>query len=194
MDKLFIASNNKDKIAEIKEILSQNNIEIELVTPSSFDDHDEPIEDGKSFEENAYIKAKYYHDKYHLPTIADDSGISIDFFDGKPGIHSARFLQPLNYVEKNDFILYLMRNTNNRKASFIADLCYIDENDKASHYLGINEGEIARHQAGNEGFGYDPIFLIPKYNKTEAELGNDYKNANSHRAKALKKWIEDVKK
>ncbi|MBQ0035291.1 MAG: RdgB/HAM1 family non-canonical purine NTP pyrophosphatase [Firmicutes bacterium] len=193
MEKLFIASNNSNKISEIQTILDENNINVELVCPKDFDDHDEPVEDGKTFEENAYIKAKYFHDKYHLPTIADDSGISIDYLDGKPGIHSARFLQPLDYVEKNDFILYLMRNTNNRKAQFIADICYIDENDNVTHYLGINEGEISRKQAGNEGFGYDPIFLIPEYNKTEAELGNAYKNTHSHRAKALRKWIEDVK-
>lgn len=193
MEKLFIASNNSNKISEIQTILDENNINVELVCPKDFDDHDEPVEDGKTFEENAYIKAKYFHDKYHLPTIADDSGISIDYLDGKPGIYSARFLQPLDYVEKNDFILYLMRNTNNRKAQFIADICYIDENDNVTHYLGVNEGEISRKQAGNEGFGYDPIFLIPEYNKTEAELGNAYKNTHSHRAKALRKWIEDVK-
>lgn len=194
MNKLFVASNNQSKIKEIKMILLENNLNTQIVCPNDYEDSEEPIEDGTSFSENSYIKAKFYHDKYHLPTIADDSGICIDFFDGKPGIHSARFLNSLNYVEKNDFILYLMKNANNRNARFIADICYIDENDKVYHYEGINEGEIALEQKGNEGFGYDPIFLIPEYNKTEAELGDKYKNKFSHRAKALKRWIIDVKK
>lgn len=193
MKKLFIASNNAHKLEEIRDILKRNNIEIELICPKDLNDTDEPVEDGKTFEENAYIKAKYYYDKYSYPTIADDSGICIDYLDGRPGIHSARFLPDLNYDQKCDYIVNLMKNVTNRGAQFVDCLCFIDEKGNVHYYKGINEGRIAENKAGSEGFGYDPIFIIPEFNKTEAELGQAYKNEHSHRAKALKKWIEDAK-
>ena len=193
MKKLFIASNNKDKIKEIKEILQKNHIEIEILCPKDFDCHEEPVEDGKSFSENAYIKAKFYYDLYHLPTIADDSGICIDYFGGRPGIHSARFLPDLNYEQKCDTILEMMKDIKDREAQFVDCLCFIDKDGNVSYHEGINEGEIALKKAGNDGFGYDPIFFIPEFNQTEAELGYAYKNEYSHRAKALKKWMNDAK-
>lgn len=193
MKKIFIASNNKDKINEIKDILDRNNIEIELLCPNDFNCNEEPDENGSTFEENAYIKAKYYYDKYNLPTIADDSGICLDFLDGGPGIHSARYLPELNYDQKNDYILNMMKDSDNRGAKFVDALCFIDEKGEVSYYRGENKGYIAYKKAGDKGFGYDPIFVIPEYNKTEAELGPDYKNEYSHRAKALKKWVVDAK-
>ena len=193
MKKLFIASNNPNKIREIRDILDRNGIAIDLVCPADFDHHEEPLEDGSSFQENAYIKAKYYHDLFHYPTIADDSGICIDHLNGGPGIHSARFLAELDYDQKCDRIIELMKDAEDRSARFVDCLCFIDENEKVSFYEGINEGWIAYEKAGSEGFGYDPIFMIPQYNKTEAELGDAFKNEHSHRAKALKEWIIDAK-
>lgn len=194
MDKLFIASNNSHKIGEIKDILLRNGVEIEIICPKYLNDTSEPEENGSSFKENAYIKAKYYFDKYHLPTIADDSGICIDAFNGGPGIHSARFLSEYDYVTKNNIILERMKDATNRKATFHDVICFINEIGEVNYYEGINEGEISYEQRGTEGFGYDPIFLIPEYNKTEAELGQSFKNEHSHRAKALKKWVIDAKK
>lgn len=194
MKKLFIASNNHNKILEIKDILERNGIDdIELLCPKDFDHHDEPEENGKSFRENAFIKASYYHELFHLPTIADDSGICIDYLNGLPGIHSARFLPEMDYDHKCDYIIGLLKDVRNRGARFVDCLCFIDRNDEISYYEGINEGTIAYEKAGHEGFGYDPIFVIPAYNKTEAELGAAYKDEHSHRAKALKKWIIDAK-
>ena len=193
MNKLFVATNNKHKIEEIDSILKNININIELLCPNDFNDHDEPIENGLSYKENAYIKAKYYYDKYHLPTIADDSGISIEYFSGLPNIHSSRFLGQFDYEEKNEKILELMKYIKNRNAKFECWICYIN-NDEVKYYEGINPGEISFEAKGNEGFGYDPIFLIKEYNKTEAELGNAYKNEHSHRAKALKAWVNDLEK
>ena len=193
MNKLFIASNNKDKIREIKDILERNDVHLELVTPKDMDHHEEPVEDGSTFEENAYIKARYYHDLFGMPTIADDSGICIDYFGGKPGIHSARFLPEMTYPEKNAYIIEVMKDVTERGAQFVDCLCFIDKDNEVHYYKGINEGQIAYEAAGDKGFGYDPIFLIPAYNMTEAELGDDYKNEYSHRAKALKKWIIDAK-
>lgn len=193
MKKLFIASNNPNKIKEIRDILERNGIAIELVCPADFNHHEEPLENGNSFQENAYIKASYYHDLFHYPTIADDSGICIDALGGCPGIHSARFLAELDYDQKCDRIIELLKDVKDRRACFVDCLCFIDENENVSYYEGINEGWIAYEKAGSEGFGYDPIFMIPAYNKTEAELGDAYKNEHSHRAKALKEWIIDAK-
>jgi len=193
MKKLFIASNNKHKLEEIRDILKRNGVEVEIYTPADFNFTSEPVEDGTTFEENAYIKARFYHDKVNMPTIADDSGICIDYLDGKPGIHSARFLSEMSYPEKCNYIVEMMKDVNKRGAQFVDCLCFIDINNEVNYYKGINEGEIAKEVKGDKGFGYDPIFLIPKYNMTEAELGEDYKNEYSHRAKALKEWIIDAK-
>lgn len=193
MKTLFIASNNRHKIDEINTILIQNGMDVKLLCPADFSLEEEPVEDGNTFEENAYIKARFYYDKYHYPTIADDSGICIDYFDGGPGIHSARFLPDLDYDQKCDRIIEMMKDTEQRGAQFVDCMCFIEEDGTVSYYKGINEGLIAYRKAGSEGFGYDPIFIIPEYNKTEAELGMAYKNEHSHRAKALKKWISDVK-
>lgn len=193
MRKLFIASNNAHKISEISDILKDNGVEVELVCPKDMDHHEEPVEDGTSFKENAYIKAKYYHDLFKLPTIADDSGICIDYFGGKPGIHSARFLPEMDYPQKCRYIVDVMKDVKNRGARFVDCLCFIDKDEEVHFYEGVNEGEISEEPAGVKGFGYDPIFLIPEYGKTEAELGEEYKNVYSHRAKALKKWIIDAK-
>ena len=193
MKKLFIASNNGHKIEEIRDILNRNQIEIEVVCPKDYDCKEEPVENGRTFAENARIKAQFYYDLFHLPTIADDSGICIDYLNGLPGIHSARFLHDMNYDQKCDFVIELMKDIKERGTQFVDCMCFIDENGEIFEYEGINEGEIAYEKAGSEGFGYDPIFLIPQYNKTEAELGPAYKNEYSHRAKALKKWIADAK-
>ena len=193
MKKLFIASNNGHKIEEIADILKRNNIEIELVCPKDYGCREEPVENGRTFAQNARIKAQFYYDLFHLPTIADDSGICIDYLGGNPGIHSARFLHGMNYDQKCDYVLELMKGVKDRGAQFVDCMCFIDKNGEISEYEGINEGQIAYEKAGHEGFGYDPIFLIPKFNQTEAELGAAYKNEYSHRAKALKKWIADAK-
>ena len=194
MKKLFIASSNGHKLEEIRDILKRNNVnDIEIVCPKDLLITEEPDENGTTFEENAFIKASFYHDKIGLPTIADDSGICIDFFDGQPGIHSARFMSELDYPERNAKIVEMMKDTDNRGAQFVDVLCFIDKDNNVYYYKGINEGEIARKPAGVKGFGYDPIFLIPQYGLTEAELGEEYKNEYSHRAKALRKWILDAR-
>ncbi len=190
---MLIASNNAHKLEEIRDILKKNGIDIEVLSPADLDCHEEPEEDGNSFEENAFIKARYYRDLFHLPTIADDSGICIDYFAGKPGIHSARFLPEMDYPAKCSFICEVMKDVKERGARFVDCLCFIDDQDKVRYYTGVNEGLIADHPAGVKGFGYDPIFLIPEHGLTEAELGEGYKNEYSHRAKALKKWIIDAK-
>lgn len=190
MKTLFVGSNNLNKITEIKEICKKNGIELNIKCPKDFNDDSNPIEDGISFEENAYIKAKYYYDRYRMPCIAEDSGICIEYLNNLPCIHSKRFMSQLNDRDKNEYVLKLMDGIKNRKAVFHTVICYIDLNGKSHFFYGTNEGEISLKQAGEEGFGYDPIFYIPSEGKTEAELGNDYKNEHSHRAKAFRELIK----
>ena len=192
MEKLFVATSNAHKLEEIREILKLYGIERELVCPASFDDHDEPIEDGKSFKDNALIKARYWFNKYHLPTIADDSGLTIHFFNEFPGIYSARFMQNYSYFEKNSWILKCMKNESDREAKFHCVIAYINENTEEC-FEGILQGEIADSIKGEHGFGYDPIFFLPELNKTTSELSPEEKNRLSHRSLALRKWAEYVK-
>ena len=192
MEKLFVATSNAHKLEEIREILKLYGIERELVCPASFDDHDEPVEDGKSFKDNALIKARYWFNKYHLPTIADDSGLTIHFFNEFPGIYSARFMQNYSYFEKNSWILKGMRNESDREAKFHCVIAYINENTEEC-FEGILQGEIADSIKGEHGFGYDPIFFLPELNKTTSELSPEEKNRLSHRSLALRKWAEYVK-
>lgn len=193
LKKLFIGSNNEHKILEIKEIFKLNNFEVEILSPNDFNVKGEPIEDGLSFNENALIKAKYYYDLFKLPTVGEDSGIEIEYFGNRPNIYSKRFLGHLNDYDKNEYILDLMKYVKNRKARFVTSLAFIDENGNHHLFVGENVGNIALKQAGNKGFGYDPIFEIQEYKKTEAELGEEYKNEYSHRAKAFKEFINYVK-
>ena len=192
MEKLFVATSNAHKLEEIREILKLYGIERELVCPASFDDHDEPVEDGKSFKDNALIKARYWFNKYHLPTIADDSGLTIHFFNEFPGIYSARFMQNYSYFEKNSWILKGMKNESDREAKFHCVIAYINENTEEC-FEGILQGEIADSIKGEHGFGYDPIFFLPELNKTTSQLSPEEKNRLSHRSLALRKWAEYVK-
>lgn len=193
IDTLFIGTSNEHKKEEIKSIFEKNGLSINIKTPKDFNNNDEPVEDGFSFEENATIKSEYYHKKYNIACLAEDSGICIDYLNGYPGIHSKRFLGNLNDRDKNEKILEIMNGIENRKASFHCVICYIDDLGIKHIFEGINNGKISKVQIGEFGFGYDPIFLIPEYNKTEAELGEEYKNVYGHRAKAFDKFIEYIK-
>lgn len=194
MKELLVATYNNHKLEEIKDIFNSLSFEVELKSPKDFGDNVEPLEDGLTFKENAYIKAKYYYDKYHIPTIADDSGIYIKYFNNYPGVHSSRFLKSNNYYERNNKILDLMKNVKDRKCIFNCCLCYIDENGKDLYFFATLEGEISKEQKGDFGFGYDPIFYLKEYNKTNAELTNYGKNKISHRFKVLKDFVNEVNK
>lgn len=188
--KIVLATLNKHKKFEIKKILNSNNIEL-------FDCADFGItqlveESGNSYNENAYLKANFVYNITKLPTCADDSGLEIEFFNFGPGVKSARFLEGLNYFEKNSRILELMKDTENRFAQYVCSVVYINGNRKIS----ITEkctGKISKKICGTNGFGYDPIFIPDNYNSTFGELSEEIKNCISHRAKAFKKLEEELK-
>ena len=192
--KLLIATNNSHKLDEFRAIFNDLNFNVDIVSPKDFGNTVEPLEDGLTFEENAYIKAKYYYDLYKLPTIADDSGINIKYFNNYPGVHSSRFLHSDSYKERNDKILKLMKNVKNRECIFNCCLCYIDINGNVKYFMGTLNGEISHVAKGEFGFGYDPIFFLKDYNKTNAELDKYGKNKISHRFKVLKEFVNEVNK
>ncbi|MDD3014130.1 MAG: RdgB/HAM1 family non-canonical purine NTP pyrophosphatase [Candidatus Gastranaerophilales bacterium] len=189
MKKLVLATKNKDKIIEINNLLKNTAIQLTEVQ-GDFN----PVESGNSFEENAYIKAYEAAKQSGLPSLADDSGLVIDALGGMPGIHSARYAE--NTQKRIDRVLQELKNVKpeKRTARFICCMVIVTPSGETLHSCtGICEGIILEEQKGVYGFGYDPIFLLPKFNKTMAELTLEQKNNYSHRSKALKCMIEWLK-
>jgi len=193
LEKIIIGSGNPHKIREIKNFYSELNIKFEAIPKDA--DLAEVIEDGKSYRENALKKAGQRALELNEIVLADDSGLSVDYMDGAPGIYSARFGgEGLNDREKYLKILKIMKGVpkKQRKAAFISAVALVDPfSAKEIVVEGRVEGIIAEHPSGKNGFGYDPIFYLPKYDKTMAEISEEQKNKISHRAAALKK-MEDV--
>ena len=194
--KLFLATNNKHKIHEIKDMLPT----WEIVTPKDYNDTDDPEETGVTFEENAYIKAKYFFDKYHLPTIADDSGIVVDALNGMPGVYSARYAN-LGIVEGNSsdeanrVKLFKelekaneLNNDKNRSAHFACAIAFIDENGNHYTFVGKTFGEITYEEIGENGFGYDCMFLSHDLNKPFGIASEEEKASVSHRGRAIREF------
>lgn len=190
--KIIFASNNKGKIRELKDILSSLGIEVVSQREAGFDI--EADETGTTFAENSAIKAKAIYELAKIPVLADDSGLCVDVLDGQPGVYSHRFAgENATDEEKCRYILEKLENVSDEKrtARFICDMCFIDESGREYHAEGKCEGKIGREEKGNNGFGYDPIFVVG--NRTLAELEETEKNQISHRAEALKKMKEILK-
>ncbi len=186
---LVIATKNKKKLDEIKKILADLNLNI--LSIADFDNFPEIQEDEETFEGNAIKKATLTAKLTGRMALADDSGLEIDYLNGKPGVRSARFAgENATDMDRNYKILKLLDGVkkDDRKARFKCAVAIA--NDGLHVFMGICEGEIAFEPMGDEGFGYDPIFLVPSYGKTFAQLGAEIKNQISHRAIALKKARE----
>ncbi len=187
--KYVIASGNKGKLKEFQTILK--NYSIELVSAKELGiDMDEVIEDGESFEENALIKARYVYEALDAayPVIADDSGLILNAYPDLLAIHSARFMEHASYAEKNQAILdkYQQEQEQDRSASFHTALVLIEKDGQEQRFQASIEGSIAQEILGDQGFGYDPIFIPKNYRESFAQMG-DEKDRISHRAQALKK-------
>lgn len=183
LKRIVLATQNQNKLKEMQAIFKHYQIEI-ISPPSDFD----PIENGKTFHENAYIKASEASKLMGFPALADDSGLEISALNGEPGIYSARYAN--TNEERIQKVLDNLEGKENRKAQFTCAMVLTDKNGKLLHStLGECEGEIIDEQIGANGFGYDPIFFIPELNKTMAELNLTEKNKVSHRSKALKAMI-----
>lgn len=196
MKKIIIGSGNQHKIEEIKSFFSDLNFEFEgLDTNLKLP---EVIEDGKTYKENALKKARQRASELNQIVLADDSGLSVEFLDGAPGIYSARFGgEDLTDQEKYLKVLKLLEGQpiEARKAAFVSVLALVDPfNDLEITVEGRCEGRIAEEPAGENGFGYDPIFYLPNYDKTMAQLSQSKKNKISHRGLALMKMKSELKK
>ncbi len=156
----------------------------------------EPMENGKSFKDNALIKARFASELtlHHYPTIADDSGICIDNLNGAPGIFSARWAYENNYSFAFEKIKKHLNekglNLNGQHAKFVCVLALIDKNKNEFIFEGILKGKIVFPPRGKNGFGYDPIFIPLNFNKTLAQFNSSFKNSISHRKKALVKLLK----
>ena len=187
MKKIVLASSNKGKIKEVSDILTPLGFEVIPQTQFKIPDADET---GLSFIENAILKARHCAHYTKLPALADDSGLCVDALKGAPGIYSARFSGEHGNDEANiDRLLSEMQPIadGKRQAHFQCALALVmHENDPIPLVAeGRVDGSITRERRGNNGFGYNPIFLLPEYNQTMAEVDNDIKNSISHRAHAL---------
>lgn len=183
---LLIATHNQHKKEEIQQILSG---EFSVESLADYDIHDEIVEDGKTFEENAKIKAKYCFEKTGIPSVGDDSGLVVEALNGRPGIFSARYAGNHDFAQNIEKVLQEMQGETNRKAYFITVLCYYDENG-AQYFEGRVYGNLLTKNKGFKGFGYDPIFVPENYDKTFAEMLPEEKNAISHRKNAMNKFLE----
>lgn len=189
--KLIIASNNEGKIKEYKEILEPFGYDVISQKEAGIDI--EIPETGTSYRENALLKAEGIYKLTKTAVLSDDSGLSIDFLNGGPGLYSARFKSNLSQKEKNQYIIDEMKDTDNRKAKFVCSICFIFENGEKIEVQGICNGKISRKIEGERGFGYDPIFIPDGYDKTFSDIGQEEKNKISHRALAIKELIEKLK-
>lgn len=193
--KFVLASQNKHKASEIKNILG-NKYEILTMNEVGLENF-EVIEDGKTFEENAAKKAVQVYEKVRIPTIADDSGLCVDALNEDPGIFTARFAGE-NATDDDNIDKLLSEldglEMNKRSAKFICVIAYIESDnvDDVKIFRGECSGYILNERHGINGFGYDPIFYYPEYKLSLAELGNERKNLISHRYNALKKFAEKI--
>ena len=185
--KIILASKNQDKIIEIKKILV--NSDIELLTTNDIN-IPEVEETGSTFVENAILKARSASKVTGLASIADDSGIEVDYLNGEPGVKSARYSSPRATSDSNNQKLLKKLNgvpIEKRTARYRCIIVFMRFPDDPFPYISFGswEGYIAQKLEGNNGFGYDPIFYLPEYKKTSAQISSEEKNMISHRAKAL---------
>ena len=194
--KLLIASKNRGKVVEIRALLGLAlQRVVEVVTLADLPDVEQPLENGKSFAENARIKALHYAKAYRILCIADDSGLAVDALGGLPGVRSARFAgEGASDAENNALLLHeLAPFALPRKAVFVCVAAAALPNRVVAEATGRMEGEILREGRGRDGFGYDPLFLVPSLGKTMAELSTEEKNRISHRGQALRALITEMK-
>ena len=189
---IILATNNKHKLKEVREILSPHHIVVYGLTDlaTKLEDVDE---NGMTYAENALIKAKAVQKITTMPIISDDSGLEITALNNEPGIHSARYAESLGgHDSAIKEILKRLEDKEDRSARFVCDIVLLNASDKPLIFVVIVEGTIAKEKMGEGGFGYDPIFISKETGVCFALMGEE-KNTVSHRAKALKKLLTYLK-
>jgi len=189
MDLVF-ASNNKNKLKEVKQLLGEK---FNILSLADIKCYEEIPEDHDTLEANAYQKSSYVYDRFDFSCFSDDTGLEIDALGGKPGVYSARYASAkCDSIENMAKVLEEMKNETNRKAQFRTIISLIINGEKYE-FEGIVKGEILPEVCGKSGFGYDPIFKPENYNVSFAEMNLETKNIISHRARAIQKLVDFLK-
>lgn len=190
---IVLATRNKGKIKEFQEILKDYPVDLKGL--DDFGPIPEAIEDGETFDDNAYKKALFTAKVLGLPAISDDSGLSVEALDGRPGVYSARYAGE-NATDQDNIakLLKEMEGVTNRKAAFECVISIAVPAGPALTYEGRCEGEITTEPQGEDGFGYDPVFYYPDFGKTFAQATMAEKNSVSHRGKALAEVASEMPK
>lgn len=194
MKKLIFATGNEGKMKEIRMILGD--LDYEILSMKEAGITADIVEDGKSFEENAIIKATAISKLANCLVLADDSGLEVDYMDKMPGIFSARWLgEDTSYAVKNQKIIENLSGVpdDKRTARFVCAIAAAFPDGRVVTKRGTIEGIIGYEERGENGFGYDPIFFLPEYGKTTAELSPEEKNKISHRGKALQMIKDELR-
>jgi len=185
---MVLASRNKHKLKEFRAILSESLREYSLLSLDSVNFHDVIPETGNTFAENALQKASIVAERLNIPVISDDSGLEVSALGGRPGVFSARFAgENATDEENNALLLKEMQGMENRKARFVASIALVWPGKGVYQVEGECSGLILEVPRGENGFGYDPLFFVPKLGKSMAEIPAEEKNKISHRRQALEK-------
>lgn len=189
MKKILIATNNSDKVLEIKKALDMDSVQFLSLKDEGI--NIEVVEDGDTLEANAQKKAKEVFLLTGIPSAADDTGLFVDALNGEPGVYSSRYAgENVTYADNRNKLITRMESVpdDKRNAEFRTVLCYYYEKNKYIMFEGICNGKIIRAPRGDADFGFDPVFVPDGYEKTFAEMDLDLKNQISHRGKALQKF------
>lgn len=194
MGKIVFATNNKNKLAEIREMLAGTGFEV--LSLADIGCHDDIPETAATLEGNALQKANYVYNKYATPCFADDTGLEVDALGGAPGVYSARYAGGEGHDSEANMakLLAKLGGNSDRRARFRTVIALIEGGqEEPKLFEGIVTGEITADRRGGEGFGYDPIFRPDGHAETFAEMGHEMKNKISHRARAVAKLVEYLK-
>ncbi len=192
-DIIVLATSNENKVKEIKDLLKDFPVKITCL--KDYGPMPEPVEDGTTFDENAYKKALHYAKVLGIPALADDSGLVVEALGGAPGVYSARYAGEHATDRQNcEKLLKELEGVSNRKARFECVISLATPGGPALTWEGRCEGEITREPRGESGFGYDPVFLSREYGKTFAEISMEEKSRVSHRGRALAEFAAEFDK
>ena len=184
--KIIFATNNAHKLSEVQAVLGEG---FELVTPRMCGVKEEILETAETLEGNASQKSHYLYDRTGLDCFADDTGLEVEALGGEPGVHSARYATDgHDFAANNRLLLKNLEGKENRRARFRTVISLI-EGGEEHLFEGIVEGRIIDHESGEEGFGYDPLFVPDGFDRTFAEMTAEEKNAVSHRGRAVRKLV-----
>ena len=189
--KLVFATNNSNKIKEVSNLISN---QIEIMSLKDIGCKEDIVESENTIIDNAILKANYIKNNYGYDCFSDDTGLEVDFLNGSPGVYSKRFAGENSTDELNmEKLLECMKESNNRNARFRTVIA-LNINNQVITFTGVCEGEILKQRRGNNGFGYDPVFLPKGYNNSFGEMSIIDKNKIAHRSKAVKKLINYLNK